>query len=219
MKDYYTILDVESDASYEDIKKQYRFLVRAFHPDKFSQTPHQQRQAQKKVQEVNQAYEVLSNPTQRMQYDQQRAHTGTPPASAAEYQQTVSAQSSPPYASRHSYEQNPSPGTWRWLYGSCEGRIGRNTYWLRGVIPFNLIYLGVVIIDIFLQAHSILMWIGLMLLAWPAFALNVKRLHDRGKSGWWMVISLLPYLGGLWLFIELGWRKGQCTANQYGPAP
>lgn len=55
------------------------------------------------------------------------------------------------------------------------------------------------------------MWIGL--------AIGVKRFHDRNKSGWWILINLVPVIGGLWYLIECGFLKGTTGPNQYGPDP
>jgi formylglycine-generating enzyme required for sulfatase activity/DnaJ-domain-containing protein 1 len=71
MKDYYAILDLESNASQENIKEQYRFLVQAWHPDKFP-TPTQKAKAEEKIKEINGAFEVLGNPAKRAQYDRER---------------------------------------------------------------------------------------------------------------------------------------------------
>ena len=48
-----------------------------------------------------------------------------------------------------------------------------------------------------------------------ALAMTVKRLHDRGRSGWFMLIVLIP-LVGIWLVIEIGFLAGQPHANEYG---
>ena len=64
-KDYYKILGVERGASEEDIKKAYRKLARKYHPD-VSKEP----DAEKRMKEVNEAYEVLSDPEKRAAYDQ-----------------------------------------------------------------------------------------------------------------------------------------------------
>ena len=50
-------------------------------------------------------------------------------------------------------------------------------------------------------------------------AIGVKRLHDRNKTGWWMLIILLPVIGGLWYLIECGFLKGTTGPNTYGPDP
>jgi len=66
--DYYAILEIGPEASIEDIKKQYRFLAHAFHPDKFS-TPEHKKRAEDRLKEINTAYAVLTDPEQRSRYD------------------------------------------------------------------------------------------------------------------------------------------------------
>ena len=54
---------------------------------------------------------------------------------------------------------------------------------------------------------------------WIGFAVGVKRYHDRGKSGWWVLIVLVPVIGGLWYLIECGFLRGTIGPNAYGPDP
>lgn len=49
-------------------------------------------------------------------------------------------------------------------------------------------------------------------LLWISFASVVRRLHDRGKSGWWSLLYLLPGIGWLWLIIECGFLPGRAPA-------
>lgn len=65
MKDYYEILGVPRNATQEEIKKAYRKLVRQYHPDLNKNDP----EAEKKFKEINEAYEVLSDPEKRAKYD------------------------------------------------------------------------------------------------------------------------------------------------------
>ncbi len=51
------------------------------------------------------------------------------------------------------------------------------------------------------------------------FALMAKRCHDRGKSGWWSLISLIPIVGAIWFIIDLGIMEGDEGPSQYGPNP
>ncbi len=62
MKDYYKILGVNKNASSEEIKRAYRRLAQQYHPDKGGD--------QEKFKEINEAYQVLSDPQKRSQYDQ-----------------------------------------------------------------------------------------------------------------------------------------------------
>jgi curved DNA-binding protein len=65
-KDYYTTLGVPRDASDDDIKKAFRKLARQYHPD----VAKDKRAAEEKFKEINEAYEVLSDPEKRTKYDQ-----------------------------------------------------------------------------------------------------------------------------------------------------
>ncbi|MBV8148524.1 MAG: molecular chaperone DnaJ [Candidatus Eremiobacteraeota bacterium] len=64
-KDYYDILGVARDASGEEIKRAYRALARTHHPD----VSHNKSDAEHRFREINEAYEVLSDPNKRAQYD------------------------------------------------------------------------------------------------------------------------------------------------------
>ena len=64
-KNYYDILGVSKDASSEDIKKAYRNMAKKYHPDLNKDNP----QAAEKFKEVNEAYECLSDPTKKSNYD------------------------------------------------------------------------------------------------------------------------------------------------------
>jgi len=70
MKDYYSILDVPSNASQDKIRDQYRFLLHAWHPDKFP-VPEQKAKAQERTKELNEAYNILSKPAKRAEYDRE----------------------------------------------------------------------------------------------------------------------------------------------------
>jgi uncharacterized membrane protein YhaH (DUF805 family) len=62
---------------------------------------------------------------------------------------------------------------------------------------------------------SVVVGFGLIL---PSWAVAVRRLHDIGKSGWNLLWSLIPFLGGLYL-LYLYVQPSSPEANAYGPAP
>lgn len=68
-KDFYAVLGVGKDATPEEMKKKYRKLARELHPDK---NPGDKK-AEEKFKEVSEAYDVLSDPTKRKEYDEARA--------------------------------------------------------------------------------------------------------------------------------------------------
>jgi uncharacterized membrane protein YhaH (DUF805 family) len=52
----------------------------------------------------------------------------------------------------------------------------------------------------------------------PSLAVSVRRLHDTGRSGWWLLLVLIPLIGWLvllWWFVT----EGDAGANAYGPDP
>jgi DnaJ family protein C protein 3 len=68
-KDYYKVLGVDRDADERQIKKAYRKLSKQFHPDKASANKITPEEAQKKMAQVNEAYEVLSDPELKQRFD------------------------------------------------------------------------------------------------------------------------------------------------------
>jgi uncharacterized membrane protein YhaH (DUF805 family) len=111
------------------------------------------------------------------------------------------------------------------LLFSFEGRIPRSTWWLSSIV-LSLVNMAVVMTMGPLADENSLGAVMLIpLLAWFAFlviaslALQVKRWHDRDKSGWWILIGFVPIIGGIWAFIECGCLRGTDGPNQFGPDP
>ncbi len=65
-KDYYEVLGIKNDASQEEIKKAFRQLARMHHPDVNTGS----KEAEEKFKEINEAFQILSNPQKKAQYDQ-----------------------------------------------------------------------------------------------------------------------------------------------------
>ncbi len=112
---------------------------------------------------------------------------------------------------------------WSWFLFSFEGRISRTQYWLNFILPTFVLWLVLVWLFPFrLDALERRDWpfvLYSLALLWPGVATQVKRWHDRGKSGWWCLINFIPIVGGLWAFIETGFLGRGEGANRYGPDP
>ncbi len=116
-----------------------------------------------------------------------------------------------------------------WLWTSFEGRIGRGTYWLKFVLPYVVITIVLTIIDMTAgltiddgmggEGVGILSSIFALIGIWFSLAVGAKRCHDRGRSGWFQAIALIPIIGAIWLLIELGFLKGTEGENRFGPDP
>ncbi len=72
---------------------------------------------------------------------------------------------------------------------------------------------------IYMVSHNPLFGLVGLAAIWMKLAVDIKRWHDRDKSGWWVLITLVPVIGGLWQLIECGFLDGTQGPNRYGPSP
>jgi uncharacterized membrane protein YhaH (DUF805 family) len=68
------------------------------------------------------------------------------------------------------------------------------------------------------QAVVIVFFLYWALTLLPGVAVQARRLHDTGKTGWYMLISLVPFVGGIILLVALC-TEGNYGPNEYGPDP
>lgn len=103
------------------------------------------------------------------------------------------------------------------LLFSFDGNIGRRLFWIITLIILGLnAEIGHIFshfnennpMTISLGSISILWFI---LVVWIMLAIQVKRCHDIGKSGWWVTINLIPIFGTIWMIIQCGFIKGKQT--------
>lgn len=120
------------------------------------------------------------------------------------------------------------------LLFSFQGRLNRAKFWL--------INIGVVVVEMIIFAvlfggtattmadpdqalaamsgiNAVIVVIVSVIAFWISLAVAVRRFHDRNKTGWWVLIVLVPVIGGLWYLIECGFLKGTTGPNTYGPDP
>jgi uncharacterized membrane protein YhaH (DUF805 family) len=108
------------------------------------------------------------------------------------------------------------------LFLSAQGRLNRKPYWMAAIIlgvAYAVVYLLVAATREHLSFIAILLGLLSLVLAYSSICLAIKRFHDRDKSGWWVLISLIPLIGGIWYFIEVGCLAGTPGPNKYGPDP
>lgn len=117
-------------------------------------------------------------------------------------------------------------------YADFSGRAGRRELWM--FVLFNLLFalawgfaaglLTGLLDNSFRQESDKLIFIYKLIAIYyavtavPAMALGVRRLHDTGRSGWWLLVSLVPLVGGIW-FIVLMCLDGSAGGNRYGSRP
>jgi uncharacterized membrane protein YhaH (DUF805 family) len=101
-------------------------------------------------------------------------------------------------------------------YAGFTGRARRAEYWW-----FALINIIIVIVLYAIGIGIRFPFLGLiysLAVLVPGLAVAVRRLHDTDKSGWWVLISLIPFVGGIILIVLLA-LEGTQGPNKYGPSP
>lgn len=102
-------------------------------------------------------------------------------------------------------------------YATFSGRARRSEYWWF-YLAFMLCILAVLILAqvVGKMGFVLVLAVDLALLL-PALAVAVRRLHDTGRSGWWYLLSLIPF-GGLVLLVFTV-QDSQPGPNQFGESP
>ncbi len=101
-------------------------------------------------------------------------------------------------------------------YAVFEGRARRQEYWM--YVLFNVIAMVVLLIISAIIGSQILYYLYILGVLVPSIAVLVRRLHDTGKSGWMVLLGLIPIIGGIILLV-FACIEGDRAPNAYGPDP
>lgn len=94
-------------------------------------------------------------------------------------------------------------------YATFSGRARRAEYWEYIFVNYGfMLVLGLISEWLPWMIFVLIVYSFLMLI--PYWAVSVRRLHDIGKSGWFIFINMVPFIGNIWHFILL------CTAGDEG---
>ena len=105
-------------------------------------------------------------------------------------------------------------------YAVFSGRARRSEYWYFGLF-YVLIYIALAVIDGVMNAasnFSLLSGIFALAMLIPSLAVTVRRLHDTDRSGWWVLIGLVPVVGFIAL-IAFAIQDSQTGENRFGVSP
>ena len=109
-------------------------------------------------------------------------------------------------------------------YADFNGRARRKEYWMFAL--FNFIFIFITSILDFIIGLNNLIFVGIgpfyflytIAVIVPGLAVGIRRLHDVGKSGWYILLALIPIIGWIWVFV-LFVTDSQEGENEYGPDP
>lgn len=107
-------------------------------------------------------------------------------------------------------------------YAVFSGRARRKEYWYFAL--FNIIISFVLafidnLAGIAVEAgYGVLGGIYSLAVLLPSIGVSIRRLHDTGRSGWWLFIALVPIIGAIIILIFMVGDSQEGT-NQYGPSP
>ena len=104
-------------------------------------------------------------------------------------------------------------------YATFSGRARRKEYWLffLFITVVGLVASGIDALLGFVEMGPVnLIWSLAVLL--PSLAVGARRLHDTGRSGWWLLLYLVPLIGWIVLIVFFCLR-GESGMNRFGPDP
>lgn len=101
-------------------------------------------------------------------------------------------------------------------YFTFKGCAMRTEFWI-----VMLIASIIVLIPAFLffepYSHEAKEYVNVAVLVtlWPVAAVQIRRWHDRNKSGWWILINFVPFIGFFWVLIENGFLPSVDEGNRF----
>jgi uncharacterized membrane protein YhaH (DUF805 family) len=102
-------------------------------------------------------------------------------------------------------------------YVVFDGRSGRPEFWWFQLANLIVVVVIAIISDAAGASNLLpdLYWLAVLL---PSLAVSIRRMHDTDRSGWWVLINLIPLVGGI-LFIVWAASSGTFGPNRFGSPP
>ena len=108
-------------------------------------------------------------------------------------------------------------------YVDFSGRARRSEYWYFALFSF-LVSLAASIVDAVIgtdydgaASGGLIQTVASLALVLPSLAVGIRRLHDTDRSGWWILIGLIPIIG--WILLIVWFCTDSKPDNAYGPNP
>jgi uncharacterized membrane protein YhaH (DUF805 family) len=100
-----------------------------------------------------------------------------------------------------------------------KGRASRPAFWWFALFAFLVFLVAEIVFGLILKGWfgGLLMFVVWLALLLPSLSVAVRRMHDQDKSGWWLWLGLIPFVGGIILLVFYC-LPGTPGPNQYGSA-
>lgn len=105
-------------------------------------------------------------------------------------------------------------------YAAFSGRARRSEYWFFVLFTFIVQVVASILDALFhlrYGSSGLIENLASLALLLPGIGVGIRRLHDTGRSGWWLLIGLLPIIG--WIVLLVFLVQDSHADNQYGPNP
>jgi uncharacterized membrane protein YhaH (DUF805 family) len=102
-------------------------------------------------------------------------------------------------------------------YAQFSGRARRTEYWMFVLVNL-IISVGITVVEAMIGSPGYIGILYNLAVLIPSLAVGARRLHDTGRTGWWMLICLVPIIGIIVLFVFMAF-DGDANENQYGINP
>lgn len=121
-------------------------------------------------------------------------------------------------------QTDPNPGGLAGLF-SARGRLGRLAYFVRLMSVLSVFVSTIVGLAVMSESNEaafgafvIVFLVGLVVMTWASICLQIRRLHDLGKPGWWVLLGFVPLVNYVFPFYLL-FAPGTGVPNEHGPPP
>jgi uncharacterized membrane protein YhaH (DUF805 family) len=102
-------------------------------------------------------------------------------------------------------------------YAVFSGRARRKEYWM--FFLFNIIIvIAIGFVESIIGSPGVIGMLYSLAVLIPGIAVSIRRLHDTGRTGWWMLVALVPVIGAIVLLIFMV-QDSKPGTNQYGANP
>ena len=103
-------------------------------------------------------------------------------------------------------------------YANFGGRSRRKEFWIFALVNMVISWALAFITGSLGVVGTIVIYGFSLAIFVPGIAVSIRRMHDIGKSGWWLCVNFVPVIGSLW-FIMLAAKDSQEGDNQWGAYP